>query len=85
MQTISITPADGGWMVRCDGIDNPQVFRRGSSAEAAALRLAHGFAEVGEPARVKIHLRDGTLAKRLLIPPRPAALHAPPPQELAPA
>jgi len=73
MQTISIVPAEGGWMVRCDGIDNTQVFRHGSSAEAAAIRLAQGFSEAGEAARVKIHLRDGTLAKRLLIPPHPSA------------
>jgi hypothetical protein len=69
MQTITIVPAEGGgWMVRCSGLANDLFFRSGSSAEAAAIRVAQGYADAGEPSEVAIYLRDHSLAKRFAVP-----------------
>lgn len=68
MKAISIVPADGGWMVRSEAIDNELFFRSGASAESAAVRLAQGLADAGEDARVEIRLRDGSLGRRFVVP-----------------
>lgn len=68
MKTIEVVPAEGGWMVRSDAIHNPLVFRSGASAEGAAVRLAQGLSEAGEGARVSIFIRDGSLARRFVVP-----------------
>lgn len=68
MKTIEIVPAEGGWMVRSDAIENELFFRSGASAESAAVRLAQGLADAGEGARVSIHIRDGTLARQFVVP-----------------
>jgi hypothetical protein len=69
MKTTEITATNGGWMVRSDAVDNELFFKSGASAESAAIRLAHGLAEAGAGARVEIYLRDGSLARRLAVPP----------------
>ena len=61
-------PADGGWRVTAEGIDNVLMFRRGTTAERAAIRLAESAATVGEFARIHFHLPDGTVAKRFICP-----------------
>lgn len=68
MKSITIVPAEGGWMLRSDAISNEQFFRSGSSAESAAIRLAQGLAGAGEGAKVEIFIRDGSLGRRFVIP-----------------
>lgn len=67
MNAISITPADGGWMLSSDAIANEQFFVSGASAESAAIRLAQGLAEAGRGASVEIRLRDGSLGRRFAV------------------
>ena len=73
MRAISVTPLDSGWMVQ-QGRDAALVFRNGSSAEAAARRLARAISDTGESAEIMIYLRDGSLGGRILSPPAPAAV-----------
>ena len=68
MRTIEIVPAEGGWMVRSDAIENDLFFKSGASAESAAIRLAQGLADAGEHSDVQIYLRDGSLARRFTVP-----------------
>lgn len=68
MKAIEILPAEGGWMLRSDAMDNTAFFRSGASAESAAIRLAQGLAEAGHGAAVEIFLRDGSLARRFTVP-----------------
>ena len=68
MKTISIAPAGVGWMMRSDAIGSELLFHTGASAESAAVRLAQGLAEVGRSARVEIHLNDGALGRKFLVP-----------------
>lgn len=67
MQTVSILPAEPGWMVRASGACD-QHFAKGSAAETAAIKLATAMAK-RSPVRVEIYLRDGSLARRFLVPP----------------
>ncbi|PZQ59965.1 MAG: hypothetical protein DI570_15205 [Phenylobacterium zucineum] len=68
MKSISITSVADGWMLRSDAIRNEQFFRSGLSAESAAIRLAQGLAGAGESAQVEIYIRDGSLARRFVVP-----------------
>ena len=68
MKAIEIVPAEGGWMVRSDAIENDLFFKSGASAESAAIRLAQGLADAGEHSDVQIYLRDGSLARRFTVP-----------------
>jgi hypothetical protein len=68
VKLIEIVPAEGGWMVRSDAIENELFYRSGASAESAAVRLAQGLAEAGEHTRIDIRSRDGSLARRFTVP-----------------
>ncbi len=68
MKVIEIVPAEGGWMVQSDAIENELFYRSGASAESAAVRLAQGLAEAGEHTRIDIYIRDGSLARRFTVP-----------------
>lgn len=68
LTAIAILPADGGWLVRCNALDNALAFRSGASAERAALRLAQGFADAGTDTQISVFIRDGSLAKRFVTP-----------------
>ena len=68
MKAIEIVPADSGWMVRSEALDNELYFRTGGSAESAAIRLAQGWVDAGEEAHISIFLRDGSLARRFAVP-----------------
>ena len=68
MKAIEIVPAEGGWMVRSDAVENDLFFKSGASAESAAIRLAQGLADAGEHSDVQIYLRDGSLARRFTVP-----------------
>ena len=66
MQTISVTPAEAGWAVRSDAIDNALLFRSGAKAEAAAKQLAQALATAGDPVRIDISRRNGKPGGRYL-------------------
>jgi hypothetical protein len=68
MKIIEIVPAEGGWMMRSDAVENAAFFRSGASAESAAVRLAQGLADAGHAARVQIFIRDGSLARQFVVP-----------------
>lgn len=68
MKSIEIVPAECGWRVRSDAIENDLFFRSGASAESAAIRLAQGLADTGEHASIEIYIRDGSLARRFMVP-----------------
>jgi hypothetical protein len=68
MRTVSVLPAANGWIVQSDEIENPMVFEAGGRAEVAARRLAQALATRGEPVEIRIHLKTGDLAGRLLCP-----------------
>jgi hypothetical protein len=69
VKKISIVPAEGGWALRSEAIENELYFRSGAAAESAAIRLAQGLALAGEGAQIEIFIRDGTLARRFAVPP----------------
>jgi hypothetical protein len=66
MRSVRVTPAEAGWAVQCDDVDNEMMFRSGAKAEAAARRLAQALADAGEPVEIQIHLRDGGRAARFV-------------------
>ena len=68
MKAIEIVSAEGCWMVRSDAIENELFFMSGASAESAAVRLAQGLVDAGESAQVEIYVRDGSLARRFVVP-----------------
>lgn len=79
MKTVSVTPADLGWAVRSDGIDNEMIFRSGARAEAAGRRVAQALAAAGFPVKLHVHARDGSLAGRFVCPPLSGAEPEPTP------
>ncbi|MFN3583362.1 DUF2188 domain-containing protein [Phenylobacterium sp.] len=74
MTEVSVVPAAEGWAVRSDAIDNEMIFKSGARAEAAARRVAQALAAAGQAVKLRVHLRDGTLAGRFVVapPPEPA-------------
>lgn len=80
MHTVRVMPTDAWWVVRSDAIDNDLMFKSGARAEEAAKRLAVALASAGDPVKLHIHSRDGTIAGRFVcapnestVPPRVAA------------
>lgn len=71
---ISVQPFGDGWSVRSDAFDSEMMFLSGAKAEAAARRLADKLTRGGESAEIRIFLRDGQLAGRVVRPGRPLAL-----------
>ncbi len=68
MRIIDVQPFAHGWTVRSEQIDNNLVFRSGRAAEQAAVGLADRLAKAGIPPEICVHLKDGTLGGRFLIP-----------------
>jgi len=62
MCTIEVAPAPGGWQVTLPLVANAMFYRSGRAAEAAARTLAARLARRGLTSRLKIYLRDGSLA-----------------------
>jgi hypothetical protein len=71
MRIIDVTPLDWGWRVSLDTLAGDMVFARGGAAEGAARRLAARLADHGLASELRIRLRDGSLAARLVWPARP--------------
>jgi hypothetical protein len=67
-RTISVAPVEDGWAVRA-GAEPPMNYPNGAEAERAARRLAERLATKGDPVRIDVHLRDGSLGGRFLVPP----------------
>ncbi len=71
---ISVQPFGDGWSVRSDAFDSEMMFLSGAKAEAAARRLADKLTRDGESAEIRIFLRDGQLAGRVVRPGRSLAM-----------
>jgi len=71
---ISVQPFGDGWSVRSDAFDSEMMFLSGAKAEAAARRLADKLTRAGQSAEIRIYLRDGQLAGRVVRPGRSLAL-----------
>jgi len=71
---ISVQPFGEGWSVRSDAFDSEMMFLSGAKAEAAARRLADKLTRAGESAEIRIYLRDGQLAGRVVRPARSLAM-----------
>ena len=66
-----------GWAVRTEAATGDMLFHTGAAAEAAARRLAERLASAGVPAKLKVRLRDGTVAGRFIVPPATAGAVTP--------
>jgi hypothetical protein len=69
---IFVQPAETGWVVMSSASDSPMMFERGADAEAAARRLGDELSARGQPAQIDVHLKDGSLAARLVCAPAQA-------------
>lgn len=69
-QTIEVTPLPSGWAVRSPVLPNDLIFARGSAAEGAARSLAERLSAAGQPVKLTIKLKDGSIAGRFVLPPR---------------
>ncbi len=66
LRHIEIAPLGEGWTVAEATVANAQFFWRRSDAETAARGLAARLAEVGEPSRIDIRLRNGESGGRFV-------------------
>lgn len=69
MRVLTIQPLSVGWSLSISGVPNPMVFQSGATAEAAGRRLGAQLARHGEPAKLVVRLRDGSIGGRFLFPP----------------
>lgn len=69
-RTLTVEPLDFGWRLKVSG-QCEMLFLSGAAAEGAARRLAARLAAAGEPAKLVVRLRDGSIAGRFLAPPSP--------------
>jgi hypothetical protein len=66
LELISVRPIPGGWRVACEAKNHSQSFQSGATAEATARQLGDAIARGGQPAEIRIFLRDGSLAGRFV-------------------
>jgi hypothetical protein len=69
MRILEIQPLPVGWSLSISDVPNAMLFQSGAAAEAAARRLGARLANHGEPAKLVIRLRDGSIGGRFLFPP----------------
>ena len=62
---ITVTPAEPGWIVRGETLENELQFLSGAKAGSAARSLAQRMAAGGQATEIQIFLRDGSLAQRV--------------------
>jgi hypothetical protein len=67
-EVITVAPSHGAWIVERTATHNPQIFRNGATAEAAARQLGDAIARGGQSAEIQIFLRSGELAGRVICP-----------------
>jgi hypothetical protein len=77
MPVIEVAPLGPGWRVSLGALAGDMVFARGGAAESAARRLAARLAHSGQASELRIRLRDGSLAERLVWPALPRRDAAP--------
>ena len=70
---LSVTPANDGWAIRSESLTGSMYFTKGGQAEATARDLAERAANSGRSAEVRVFLRDGALAGRVIHPAKHAA------------
>ena len=75
---ISVQPAETGWMVTSSASHSPMMFERGGEAEDAARRLGDELSAGGQLAQIDVHLKDGSLAARLVCAPAQTGEPRPP-------
>jgi hypothetical protein len=68
LELIIVKPTAAGWRVDRPRCAQAQTFQSGATAEAAARQLGEAIARGGQPAEIRIFLRDGSLAGRFLCP-----------------
>lgn len=68
IEVITVAPSHGAWIVERRARTNPQTFRSGATARAAARQLGEAIARGGQPAEIQVFLRDGSLAERFICP-----------------
>jgi hypothetical protein len=68
MNRITVTKEGFGWAMTSDVLSGQQLFRDGSSAEAAAVRLASGFARTGAACEIVMERETGGGALHFTIP-----------------
>lgn len=67
MEAITVRPGVGDvWTVEVGGVQNPQHFRTGAQAEAAAKELAGRLSDAGRNSEIIIFLRDGAIGGRFV-------------------
>ena len=69
MRLLEIQPLPMGWSLSVSGVPSAMLFRSGAEAEAAARRLGARLGRHGEPAKLVVRLRDGSIGGRFLFPP----------------
>lgn len=67
-EVITVAPSHGAWVVEQPAMRNPQTFRSGATAEAAARQLGEAIARGGRSTEIQVLLRDGSLAGRFVCP-----------------
>ena len=67
-RSIAVRPVGDGWVVQSEAFDSEMMFLSGAKAEAAARRLARTLSDNGEASEIRIFLRDGQLAGRVVRP-----------------
>ena len=69
LHSVTVSPAQGGWMVQTDALKGPLMFRSGGRAEDTAWRIARALADNGAWAEITVTTRDGHRVSRFLCPP----------------
>jgi hypothetical protein len=67
-RVVTVRPDQSGWAVELESHTERRLFPSGAAAEAAAKAIAAELTARGEPAEIRIHLRDGRLGARFLCP-----------------
>lgn len=68
MHRITIRKEGFGWAIASDVLRGQQLFRDGASAEAAAVRLASGFANTGATCEIVMEREKGGGALHFTVP-----------------
>jgi hypothetical protein len=70
VEVITVKPEPNGWTISHEPEHRRQCFHNGVTAEAIARQLGDAIASGGRMAEIRIFLRDGRLAGRIVCPSR---------------